>query len=142
MSWGNDAGAENEPGNVAAGSDHDGEDQGGGRWSGDDGGRTHPFWDGSVRIFDPEGFNKTWSEVFPDTDYVPGTREAVAVAAAVDALYPFLEHRSPLDYMQPMTDINGDARVNVGLSAAGMAGVAVLLREALIARGVLAGDGA
>jgi hypothetical protein len=120
-----------------------GDDQGGGRWPGADEGRKHPFWDGSVRIFDPEGFNKTWSGVLPyPTDYVEGTREAEAVAAAVDELYPLLEHRSPLDYMQPTTDIHGRGQVNVGLSTAGMAGVVVLLREALIARGVLAGDAA
>jgi len=122
------------------GSGHDREGRGDGPWCGEADGRTHPFWDGSVRIFDPEGFNRTWSGARPGTDYVPGTREAERVAAAVDALYPFLEHRSALDYMQPTTDIDGNPFVTVGLSAAGMGGVAVLVREALIARGVLVGE--
>jgi len=104
-------------------------------------GALSPDGDYAVRMFDADAFNATWSGLRPGADYVQGSREAERVAAMVrSGLLPYLKHRTALDAVLAMTDLDGNPSVWVKLGAAATAEVVELARDGLRARGELADD--
>jgi len=95
--------------------------------------------DYTVRMFDADAFNATWSGVRPGADYVQGSREAERVAGVVRVgLLPYLKHRTALDAVLAMTDLDGNPSVWVKLGAAATVELVELARDGLRARGELA----
>ena len=99
--------------------------------------------DGTVRMFDPEHLNVTWSGVGPDVchdEYIEGNMVAQQAGAAAHAVYALLKNRGPLDRLQMMTDINGRPHVDLTLSAELVFEVVALIRAGLEAEGRSSGD--
>jgi hypothetical protein len=118
-----------------------GNDQGGDTTDHDQEGALPSGCDYAVRMFDADAFNATWSGLRPGADYVQGSREAERVAAMVRVgLLPYLKHRTALDAVLAMTDLDGNPSVWVKLGAAATVEVVELARDGLRARGELADD--
>jgi hypothetical protein len=96
--------------------------------------------DGTVRMFDPEQFNVTWSEVRPGVDYVPGNFAAQRAGAAVHEVYALFKNGSSLDRLQMMTDGDGHAYLILYLGAELVEEAVMVLRAGFRALGESAGD--
>lgn len=95
---------------------------------------------GSDRLFDPEALDPVWWAVRPGVDYVPGNTEAERAAQAVCAVYPLLRHRSRLDRVDMVTDVDGNPFLIIGLNTAGVLEMVSLVRAGARAQGLLDGD--
>jgi hypothetical protein len=92
---------------------------------------------GGDRLFDPEVLDPAWWVVRPDVDYVPGNTEAERAARAVCAVYRLLRHRSRLDRVDMVTDVDGNPFLIIGLNTAGVFEMVSLLRAGARAAGLL-----
>lgn len=118
MSWGTEPDSQDEPVNEIAGAQHGRAEPSGA--CGLAGGASSFEYGDEVRVFDADVLNATWSEVRPGADYVPGSREAERAASLVRTeVYQHLKHRSDLDAVLAMVELDGSAHVWLKLSAPG-----------------------
>lgn len=96
--------------------------------------------DGADRLFDPEALDPIWWTVRSDVDYVPGGTEAEHAAQAVCAVYRLLRHRSHLDRVDMITDVEGNPFLIIGLNTAGVFEMVSLLRAGAHAAGLLGNE--